>query len=423
MEELLKRCKGSKLECSYIEKENEVKVLEIIYHKGKKNYPISISSDNPSLNKIKETDFENYSLIDGYEAIWSAKYGVVECIINTVHFWGFSIHSFREYSEKINGKVWDLGNEGSVRLFEIPYKNNIKLYVQTASKELLILRSNNEVTEDTFKFDFKRIPVIRIEGLNISRHDEAIEILEKIGNSSLFNMDLINNFGYFLTIDREYRPIYMKESKPADSLQIIEPKNEYDKIPLSLYWYARSSRGFPLLQFLSYYQILEYYFPIYSRIEAQNKIKNLIKDPRFNVDNDADIYKILLATKTSNNSKSIGDERSQLLATLKGCVDNEELRNFILENVHLKDYFLSNNSKKLSSNKISITSPTSEIINEISERLYDIRCKIVHSKINEEELESLVPISPEIKFISNDIEILAHIAVKVIIINSKKLSV
>ncbi len=39
----------------------------------------------------------------------------------------------------------------------------------------------------------------------------------------------------------------------------------------------------PLLQFLAYYQSIEYYFPMYSGREAQEKIKNLVKDPSFDL--------------------------------------------------------------------------------------------------------------------------------------------
>ena len=76
----------------------------------------------------------------------------------------------------------------------------------------------------------------------------------------------------------------------------------------------------PLLQFLAFYQAIEYYFPIYSQAEARRKIKNILKDPRFNSGKDSDLGKILTAIKSSGSYR-YGDERSQLKATIQECID------------------------------------------------------------------------------------------------------
>ena len=52
----------------------------------------------------------------------------------------------------------------------------------------------------------------------------------------------------------------------------------------------------PLLQFLAFYQCLEFYFPQYSRREAIAKIRNVLKDPLFDGAKDSSINAILNAT-------------------------------------------------------------------------------------------------------------------------------
>lgn len=105
------------------------------------------------------------------------------------------------------------------------------------------------------------------------------------------------------------------------------PKTEFDDAPLSLYWYARGAFGMPLLQFLAFYQVIEFYFPIYSKAEAQRKLKAILKDPTFRGDRDADIGKLLSAIYITR-SGAYGDERSQLRATLVECVDGTALKGF-----------------------------------------------------------------------------------------------
>ena len=58
---------------------------------------------------------------------------------------------------------------------------------------------------------------------------------------------------------------------------------------MSLYWYGTSARGMPLLQFLAFYQCIEFYFPTYIQAEARRQVRNALKDRTFRVERDADI--------------------------------------------------------------------------------------------------------------------------------------
>jgi hypothetical protein len=49
----------------------------------------------------------------------------------------------------------------------------------------------------------------------------------------------------------------------------------------------------PLLQFLAYYQCLEFYFPIYSQTEAQRRVRAILKNPGFNPQRDTDVNELL----------------------------------------------------------------------------------------------------------------------------------
>ena len=190
--------------------------------------------------------------------------------------------------------------------------------------------------------------------------------------------------------------------------------------PISLYWYARNSTGIPLLQYLAFYQTIEFYFPVYSDIEASRVLKLMLKSPIFNPNSEIDISKVLSAVK-SKIGKGFENERSQLKATLGECINVESLKTFIRENQMLSDYYKNNDYKKLSKSKINIENSDEDFMNAFSERIYDIRCKIVHTKASSTDgnIELLLPFSKEIENLYLDIEIIMYASQQVLIYNSK----
>ncbi|MBZ8140184.1 hypothetical protein CLD22_09785 [Rubrivivax gelatinosus] len=171
----------------------------------------------------------------------------------------------------------------------------------------------------------------------------------------------------------------------------------------------------PLLQFLAFYQVIEYYFPTYSQAEARRKLKMVLKDPGFRGDREADLGRLLSAIHVSR-SGAFGDERSQLRATLMECLDAESLREFITAEP-ARSEFLSAKAKGLSDQKLPVANPAADLRPDVSERIYEIRCKIVHTKTDarNSEFELLLPFSKEAELLAHDIELVQFIAQQVLI--------
>lgn len=198
---------------------------------------------------------------------------------------------------------------------------------------------------------------------------------------------------------------------------------EYDGAPISLYWYAKSAVNMPLLQFLAYYQVIEFYFSAYYQAETRRKIRVILKDPTFRSDRDADLGKILSAIRV-NRSGSYGDERSQLRATLNECIDATALRKFI-ESREDRKKFLSEKIKGLTDHKLPLGNVNEDLRNRVADRIYDIRCKIVHTKSDaiDSEVELLLPFSKQAGQLYHDIDVLEYLAQQVIISASTPLHI
>jgi hypothetical protein len=268
------------------------------------------------------------------------------------------------------------------------------------------------------RLDYYSPMYLRIEGIGITEHDKAVNLLEDLSNSLFMQIDF--RFDSPLTLGRD-RFSLRRLSKPRGQLdedsQLAFPRFSYEQNPSTLYWYARSASSMPLLQFLAFYQCIEFFFPRYSRQEAIAKIKNALKDPAFDGNKDSCIDSILNATLDDRRG-SLPEERKQLGATLKHCVDPVALRDFINETDERKRYY-SNDYKKISEKRITLTDEAA-LVELTAERIYDIRCKVVHTKNADgrERDEMILPFSKEAELLMDDVELVRFLARKVLIASS-----
>lgn len=274
-----------------------------------------------------------------------------------------------------------------------------------------------------------RRPVLRsrrlsltIRGARIKHHDTTLRLLTSVSSAVFFDLDL--RLGIVLQVARDPdRPVRRGQSRRAERTQgICFPRYQYDHESISLYWYARSAVGMPLLRYLAFYQAIEFYFPLYSRADAARRVRNLLKNPGFNVNREHDIGRLLAIVQAGAN-KSFGDERSQLKATLRECLDAEGLQQFISDDADRLESLSSKNSE-LSRVRLNLDG-NDDIREQVAERIYDIRCKIVHSKAisAEPEVKLLLPFSREAESMGHDVALIEYVAQQVLVASSSPLTV
>jgi hypothetical protein len=264
---------------------------------------------------------------------------------------------------------------------------------------------------------------LRIEGIGITEHDKAVNLLEDISNSVFMQIDFRFDTPLAIARDRAaLRRSIRRAGRLDEDSQLTYPRFSYDPSPSSLYWYARSATSMPLLQFLAFYQCIEFFFPRYSRQEAISRIKNALKDPTFDPNRDSCIDAILNATLEDRRG-SLLEERKQLGATLKHCVDPVALQDFFNDTDERKRYF-STDYKKISDKRI-VATDEGTIVEQTAARIYDIRCKVVHTK-NADGRENdlmILPFSKEEDLLADDVELARFLAQKVLIASSIPLKV
>lgn len=436
IETLKEKFEANKLQVELFSKESKVedenneqiiidkKYLAVSIPEERDFKKIYIPDDN-EIRKVFNSQIEKYRFIKGYEAIWSEKLKCVECEIEAQDvLTTFSKIILFTRLRKILIETESSNKKGDERiLFEFPSpKPDLKIFIGESSLDFTILQ-NFQKKFFNLSSQYRKILTIRIEGKELNTNQEATDFLIKIANSVLFQIDLAMDIPLHLIMDRQIMRDIKERSAKKDKPNFQPPKYEYNKDTLALYWYARTSNNMPLLQFLAFYQVIEFYFPLYSFTEAQKRIKNLFKNPLFDTTKDTDIIQIINIIKVSAKGKSIGDEKSQIKATLQHIIDNESLLNFYNESVERKIFFdQQNKSKGISKQKINFTSVDNDIRIETALRIYEIRCRIVHSK-EEDESELLLPYSSEIKKLKHDLELVEFLARQAIIAGARPLTI
>lgn len=426
LDELKERCESQGLEVQIkpkqIETESPVKMLSVKIPAGRDFRELILWEDN-LFPELVESEFELCKFIKDYEAIWSPSLKFIECELNRGNLRFPSTAMLRRLSRMLEGSI--LSEEENQSRLQIPSPNDdLKIYIQLSSSEHAVM-----CTLQNLRFTigaFERIPrslTIRFEGLNVSTHDDAKKLLLKLSNSVLFSLDLASEMPFCLTTERNHNFDDKRSWRSKDTIEINAPQYEYDSEPMALYWYARTAKDMPLLQFHAFYQALEFYFPVYSQRAAQESVRNLIKDPRFNVNRDTDIANILSIIKVSGGGRAFGDEKSQIKATIRSCVTSDELRLFIESDSDRKSFFDSKQARLLSDQKLSLSSLSADILDEVAQRIYDIRCRVVHTKASQDEFELLLPYSREERYLQHDIKLLEFVTRKVIVAGSRPLQV
>jgi hypothetical protein len=362
------------------------------------------------LEKLRDIPFEKFVFLNKYSAICSYELGVIEAkIISATGEYYDNIYRslFGKYIPRLEGVS---NEEFTLTINENDQGSGIRIKIGFPSLEGQILFSKGRM--------YNKQPTIRIEGLLIDGHDQAVMILEKISNSIFFEIDLKTELP--LILHKEETRIQNEKLERGD-LELRYPESEYDREPMYLYWYARSASDLPLLEFLAHYQTIEYYFPHYQENAAKSMVSNILKNPVFNIHNDSDLLKIISTVK-SYTVKGQTDEKSQLISTLKEVVNIADLKDYINQREHLKNYYSKKDYKKISNEKINLDSENITFIDEVSRRIYDIRCKIVHTKASYDSgsLDLILPFSKEAEKLKYDIEVIRFISKSIIIAGGKQ---
>ncbi|MEU2105790.1 hypothetical protein [Nocardia sp. NPDC019255] len=233
-------------------------------------------------------------------------------------------------------------------------------------------------------------------------------------------LNLIGSFAYELAVRNgiHMEPKRRIRAENNDILRMVTnsctdlryPKTVLNEEVAELFSFASSAWGNPPLAFLSYYQILEYYFPHAVRRMTIRDVRRELADPRFG-ETDADILRIIGVAERSARATE-GEQIGELVRT---AVKEDRLNEFLKDPAHGR--YFTKNGPISGVDPINLVNPNRSVQDQVASRVYKLRNRIVHSKDDPKyavEARVLLPRSREALALGPDVALVKLLAEEVI---------
>ncbi len=237
-----------------------------------------------------------------------------------------------------------------------------------------------------------------------SNHEQYLSIqLFNVEGCSLSELTTIVN-EILLRVSMEYEMEFkifevdsmFKESGECSLRNMQFIPTGFEQIPM-LYLTNAINSVDERLSYLSYYQVIEYFF-----VRAQNYhfLDNLSTIDMQNV-NHNELRKVLVGYKKVSN------ERAALRLVFLRAIDITKFKSWLYSNAEYHDIYCNSEELKIDSSRVD-----SKVIDQLVERVYSYRCSIAHSKGDVEEYIAIPSLSKE--KIVNELPLLKYLAFEVI---------
>lgn len=436
LEAIARKCEPFGIECD----------LEDDLYEGSTIWPMYIEHDfggteivdGPHAQFALSVPFERYREFRqvGHWAIWSPTLGAVECEVEPYgsgRSWFTGEDRQNEMKRTARSVLKNLGVEVNedenldpdMRL-SMKAGNGISVSVGPCSEEWVVwmnLVRNPREGEPGDEVVVQRTLTLRVEGVEVPDEPRAGAVLDRLGDAALFEIDRASEVALRL-VRVERRSVGSRRRNETASALPTRLAAEYDRKPMSLYWYGRSAweASMPLLAFLAFYQVLEFYYLAYSpskRVEAlRKKLREIAGDV-----SESDVDGVLGAIGTSKR-RLFPEEKKQLMSTIGRCVEPEELSGFLMSDEDRVRFYGSERSRALSMHRIPVEAmpgKRGDYRNKVAERIYEIRNRIVHTKSQHDEMEPLLPGDQELDFLVHDIALVRFLAQQVLAVSARPL--
>lgn len=324
----------------------------------------------------------------------------------------------------LRDKVFLFGNSDDGSLYvEIGYASKQfinffrfdKTYLQLSFERLPIVSSHSSEMSDIRKRLYTPI-TIRVYNIPETITKAALARSSAIIESCLFELSYLKHLHVRLAEEwpiRERRLHGAKRfefSEPIQGYQLSLPIAGFNSDIISFYQLGMSS-DIPVLQFLAFYQVMEYFFVTVSNEQLYNKLSLQLKDPKFNTTHR---YLNRLIQEVLEH-RSITDETEMLKSVLSKFIDEAELIKFIQA---YEDYLgerLYTKKRDVFGEEVEVKLATGHVIGNVSKTIKAVRNALVHSSDYYGRSARHIPFSKSTEIVKREIPLVRFLAERIII--------
>lgn len=266
---------------------------------------------------------------------------------------------------------------------------------------------------------------LKISGIPAGNSVEFERVVNEVALS--FSFDLEIRFGIGFKIGRRPEPRVTEKKgirevgKDVLAAPLAMTMNAYDPEAASYYYHARRSESVPVAAFLGYYQVLEYYFRRFAMQSSIEVLRRNLKNPAFDVWSDGQLARLMSALSDELPDRTA--ERNQLRAVLTHAVDVGGLRE-LLDSVPGLVEHLRRKDRVPGIATVTTKTADQELLNQVADRIHQLRCQIVHSKGEQKQGEELrlLPDSRAAALVREDVRVVRYLAMSVICASADRLA-
>ncbi|MEV3935633.1 hypothetical protein AB0K52_06620 [Glycomyces sp. NPDC049804] len=247
----------------------------------------------------------------------------------------------------------------------------------------------------------RSVPSLELRGVVAADADAAQEILVAYGTSYL--TDLARTHGLSLRLwNTGYRVGSRRNHSYSQKARF--PKRRYDTEPADLYTAANGPGHLPTERYLYYYQVLEFYMP---KAADQEKARQ----------GAAIIGKARSPLPRTGDNRNLSSEQHQLDAVISDAVPPAAAANLLGDRelfATLSDPSIIEHVHALEDNGTGVPIAGLDYREDLSTRVYQIRCRIVHAKEGggAKGVPPLAPHSREARDLTADLRLIRFLAEK-----------
>ena len=172
------------------------------------------------------------------------------------------------------------------------------------------------------------------------------------------------------------------------------------------------STNISILKFLSFYQVLEFFFIKVSNELLYQKLSSLIIDPKFRANSTNSLDKLILTVQGHDQNTTEGEMLKNVISKF---VIEKDLVEFIKK---YEDYIgikLYTKQQEIFGELIAPSKEGGHTFGNVSKRIKIIRNALVHSKDQYDRFEKHIPFSESTKIVEREVPLVKFLAEKAII--------
>ena len=364
-------------------------------------------------------DIQNFCIDDSKLIISNEKYYEIPIFIKSKYI----LTQFQDFN-----KVMKLENSEQGIKYEIG-KPSLIFFIQMIIKNIkpnpgLFYEINWHLVEKSsvqeqdilefFKILYSDWITLKISTKNNYNNDE----FSKIASSFIFDINYNKDAG--IDIKNNFNKIYKKKflNENIEDKEIVFDKIYIEDL-VKKYNIARIADD-PFIEYLCYYQILEYFYESSYRKHCAEHICNNLTPQDFSVNGKKDVLELINKIENIKNKKKLrkcNNEFEKLKLVLKYFIDIKDLINKLSTiDSDLLDYY----KKSVSFSKgqsIDFSNKPEKIYKDIADRIYKTRNSLVHYNESDEKIYNSFE---NVEELSKEIPLIRILAEEVILKNSKE---